>query len=247
MTTKIEAISKVLEDNNGIANWNIIYSQIEKYYPNIKSSNQWEAGIRGVLYRAINENKIFKQIGIGLFALQDFKEEKFEEVIESNDPIRMHSFMEGVCIEIGNFLKLKTFTADPSAKYNQLSLSNISILKNIPNFTYSDIVNTTKKIDVLWFNEQGYQFPKRAIEIVDSIGTLEKALSRTSQLFDFNLPFYILSKKEDVAKINKTLNNQLYSKVKNRYIVRDYDSIMNIYKNTIQNMNDNFFNIENLQ
>lgn len=70
--TKVEAIKKVLEDNKGIATWNIIYNQLEKYYPEIKNSKDWKAGVRGVLYRDIGKN--FKMIDEGVIALLDYNE-----------------------------------------------------------------------------------------------------------------------------------------------------------------------------
>ncbi len=73
--TKVEAIKRVLKDFGGIATWEIIYNNIEKYYPNAKQSIEWKAGIRGVLYREIKENKIFKKIDEGTFALLDYSEE----------------------------------------------------------------------------------------------------------------------------------------------------------------------------
>ena len=72
--TKIEAIVKVMQDNGGIANWAIIYNEIEKYYPNIKRQKSWTSGVRGVLYRAINKSKEFKRIDEGLFALKNYNE-----------------------------------------------------------------------------------------------------------------------------------------------------------------------------
>jgi hypothetical protein len=87
--TKVEAIKKVLEDNNGIATWQIIYDQIENYYPAAKKSKSWQEGIRGVLYREIKNGKNFKQVGLGLFALLNFKEDKFNDV--KKDKVRMHS------------------------------------------------------------------------------------------------------------------------------------------------------------
>lgn len=72
--TKVEAIKELLEDNGGIATWEIIYNEIEKYYPNAKVSREWQAGIRGVLYREIKNNKSFKKIEEGTFALLDFDE-----------------------------------------------------------------------------------------------------------------------------------------------------------------------------
>ena len=57
--TKVEAIKRVLEDNGGIATWEIIYNEIEKYYPEAKVSTEWQAGIRGVLYREIQKHQNF--------------------------------------------------------------------------------------------------------------------------------------------------------------------------------------------
>jgi hypothetical protein len=242
--TKIEAIKKVLEDHGGIATWKIIYDEVENYYLNAKKKQNWEPGLRGVAYREIYANKSFKQIGLGegMIALLDYKEEKIEDV--KKDTIRMHSFMEGVCLEIGNFLKLKTFTADPNAKYNNLPLSELTTLQNIPQFSYPEILDTSKRIDILWFNEKGFQFPKRAIEIVDSIGTLEPALKRSLQLLEFNLSFYILCKNEHLKKVEKELNFEPYIRIRDRYKVRDYESILNIYNNPIAHSNDEFLSTQ---
>jgi hypothetical protein len=241
--TKVEAIKKILEKHNGVATWKIIYDEIETYYPGIKKSNEWEAGIRGVLYREIKNNRNFKRVGLSMYALLDFQAEKVEEI--KHDTIRMHSYMEGVCIEFGNFLNLDTFTADPTAHYNNLNLSSIATLTNIPEFTYKEIVETAKRIDVLWFNKKGFQYPKRAIEIVDSIGTLEAALKRTLQLVEFNLSFYILCKKEHLKKVEKELNAEPYIRIRDRYFVRDYENILNIYNNPIASMQDNFLKVQN--
>ena len=72
--TKVEAIKKVMSDFNGVATWEIIYNNIEKYHPNAKKSKYWDAGIRGVLYREIKNNRNFKKIYDGSFALIDYDE-----------------------------------------------------------------------------------------------------------------------------------------------------------------------------
>ena len=72
--TKVEAIKKVLEDNNGLAVWSIIYNQLERYYPDIKSPKEWKAAVRGVLYRDLG--KSFKMLDEGLISLIDFDESK---------------------------------------------------------------------------------------------------------------------------------------------------------------------------
>ncbi len=75
--TKVQALKKLMEDNEGLASWSLIYNELEKYYPNIKKSKEWKAGIRGVLYRDIG--KTFKKLDNGLFAILEFKENKYLE------------------------------------------------------------------------------------------------------------------------------------------------------------------------
>lgn len=68
--TKVEAIERVMLDYGGIATLNVIYSEIEKYYPNAKASKEWKAGIRGVLYRDLG--KRFKKIDTSVYALVNY-------------------------------------------------------------------------------------------------------------------------------------------------------------------------------
>ena len=72
--TKVQAIAKVMQDNGGLSNWAMIYNEIERYYPTIKKSQQWQAGIRGVLYREIKAGRNFKKLDNSLFALISYDE-----------------------------------------------------------------------------------------------------------------------------------------------------------------------------
>ncbi len=72
--TKVEAIAKVMRNNGGIATLAIIYKEIEEYYPAVKNSKSWTAGVRGVLYREVYKNKNFKKVGDGLFSLINYDE-----------------------------------------------------------------------------------------------------------------------------------------------------------------------------
>lgn len=68
--TKVEAISELMKDYNGVVTLQIIYNEIEKYYPKAKESSEWQAGLRGVLYRDIG--KRFKKIDEATYALIDY-------------------------------------------------------------------------------------------------------------------------------------------------------------------------------
>lgn len=242
--TKVEAIKKILVANNGVANLNTIYTEIDKYYVNLVKGKDWTAGIRGVLYREIKKKRNFKKIGFSLYAVEDYKEEDITSI--KKDKVRMHSFMEGICLDIGNFLNLNTYTADPSAIYNNVPLSKLASLKNVPEFTYREIIETIKNIDILWFNRNGFAYPKKAIEVVDSIGTLEPALKRTFQLSEFNLSFYILCKSSDKPKVLKAIEKEPYLRLKHRYIVKDYESILEIYQKPFLYQDDDLFKVSSL-
>lgn len=68
--TKVEAVKKVLEKAGGSANWEHIYSHIEKFCPEAKNSNFWQEGIRGVVYREIRYKRNFKMAEKGVVALK---------------------------------------------------------------------------------------------------------------------------------------------------------------------------------
>ena len=131
--TKVQAIAKVMKDNNGVANLEMIYSDIDRYYPAIKKSNDWQAGIRGVLYREIRNHRMFKKIGLSIYALSDYKEEAKPD---KKDAVKMHSYIEGICVELGNYKGYDTYSADPSAWYrDRMQIRNFVTFSDIPQFS----------------------------------------------------------------------------------------------------------------
>lgn len=228
--TKVEAIAKVMEDNGGAASLEIIYNNICKYYPTAKDSNEWEAGVRGVLYREIRNNRRFKKIGLSIYALSEYKEENRPD---TTDAIRMHSYIEGICLELGNFNRFLTYTADPSAIYrDNLKLRNIATIHDLPNFSYDSIVQEAKRIDVIWFNDKGLAFPKKVFEVVDSIGTLNGAFNRSLQLINFITEFYIVAPEKHREKYLQTIDLEIYQPQKNRFSFVNYDDMLDLYETT---------------
>lgn len=227
--TKVEAIQKVMEDNHGTASLEIIYQNVEKYYPAVKISNEWEAGVRGVLYREIRNNKKFKKIGLSIYALQDYIE---EQKPKKEDTVRMHSYIEGICLEIGNFKNFRTYTADPSASYrDNLNLLNIASMNEIPQFSYNEVVQESRRMDVIWFNSKGLLFPQKVFEVVDSLGTLNGAFNRCLQLKNFRTEFFIVAPEQHRNKFNQTINLESYKESTDRFKFINYDEIIELYDN----------------
>ena len=230
--TKLDAIERVMLDNGGTASWNIIYDNITKYYPSAKSSDKWKEGIRGTLLRELPNSSRFKKIGLGIYAVADYQEEAKPT---NNDKVRMHSFIEGICLELGNFNKYKTYTADPSATYrDNLHLSDFASVQNLPDFSYSEIVHEAKNIDVIWLNKKGLAFPKKVFEVVDSLGTLSGAFNRSLQLQNFMTDFYIVAPQKHHEKHLQTINLEIYQAQKDRFNFINYDDIMELYESTLR-------------
>ena len=229
MVTKVEAIKKVIQDFNGVANWEQIYSNIEKYYPSVKVSKEWKAGIRGVLYREIKNKKNFKKVSLGLYSFADYQEENILE--EKKDKLKIHNFIQGVLVETGNREKFETYTPDKSKKYKEnIYLFQIQTLAEVPEFTYNKLINDIKWIDVLWFSKEELKFPIKIFEVIDSLGTLPKSLSRVLQLKNFNIEIFIVAPKKYESKYNAEINKQVYNEFRNRFRFLTYEMVKKWYK-----------------
>lgn len=142
----------------------------------------------------------------------------------------MHSFIEGICVELGNFKKFNTYTADPSAIYrDNIKLHDIVTLADIPNFTYNEIITEVKRIDVIWFNNAGLLYPNKVFEVVDSKATLLGAFNRLLQLSHFNTDFYIVAPEKHREKYIKTISLAPYNEQKNRFSFVNYDDLIALY------------------
>lgn len=229
--TKISALKNLMIDNSGKATWEEIYKNIENYYPKAKAMKDWQAGLRGVLYREIRKNKNFKQIGLGIFALLDYKE---EEKPKNDDIVRMHSYIQGICLELGNLNNYYTYVADPNFVFkDNVKLHTLSTLDKIPEFTYPEIINEIKRIDVIWFNKGSVVLPKKTFEVVDSLQTLEKAFNRSIKLFHFQTEFKIIAPKKYEKDFEKNLLSDPYFEYKNRFVFKDYDTITQLYDSAL--------------
>lgn len=230
--TKLDAIERVMIDNGGTASWNIIYDNITKYYPSAMSSAKWKEGIRGTLLRELPNSTRFKKIGLGIYAVADYQEDTKPTAA---DRVRMHSFIEGICLELGNFNNYRTYTADPSALYrDNLHLNDFASVKSLPEFSYSEIIHEAKNIDVIWLNPKGLAFPQKVFEVVDSVGTLSRAFNRSLQLQNFMTDFYIVAPEKHHEKYLQTINLEIYQLQKERFSFVNYDDIMDLYESTLR-------------
>jgi hypothetical protein len=110
-------------------------------------------------------------------------------------------------------------------------LKDLASVNEIYEFTYPDILKYAKTIDVIWFNKNGFQFPQRVFEIVDSIGTLTGAFNRSLQLLNFRTNFYIVAPEQHRAKYEQTVRLEPYNRNIDNFKFINYDDMISLYEN----------------
>ena len=116
-------------------------------------------------------------------------------------------------------------------KYKEnISLFQVETLEEFPEFTYSELIKDVKLIDVLWFSKEKLKFPVKIFEVVDSIGTLPKSLSRCLQLQNFNVEMFIVAPKEHETKCKNEMNKKIYNEFRDKFKFMDYNSVKRWYE-----------------
>lgn len=105
-------------------------------------------------------------------------------------------------LEIGNLKGYNTFipAQDKNNLFLDRPLRSISTLDKIFDFSYQNIVNRAKTIDVIWFNNRN--LPHSFFEVEHSTD-IQNSLLKFNDLQDFYSKFYILSVSERKKNLNK--------------------------------------------
>ena len=228
-----EAVIKTIEELGGIAT----LGQINQKIFNIKDC-EWKsktpfASIR----RIVQLDKNIYRIKPGLYALKKLQN-KFEsegifveneknidtkEIIDFN-----HSYYQGLLLEIGNIKKYITYipAQDKNKLFINKPLKEISTVDKIYEFTYPNLVNRAKTIDVIWFNER--KLLSSVFEVEHSTD-IQNSLLKFNDLQDFKTEFYIVSSIKRKEEFNAKLKYSSFSEIKDRVKFLDYQYISDLH------------------
>jgi hypothetical protein len=193
-------------------------------------------------HKTINErvqrDDNFVKLKAGLYGLKNhlnkLPDEYNPKIKKSKDEenIITHSYIQGMLIEIGNLNGFTTFTPDKSGLFIKKKLSEIITQNDIPKFTYDNILQSTKYIDVIWFNER--QFPNSIFEVENSTN-FRNSLVKFVELQDFETKMILIAPKEvsKIKKFNQEIEKSAFASIKNRVKFFDYEFIEKMYNNQI--------------
>lgn len=225
-----EAVIKTIEKLGGIATLGELYKEVFK----IKEC-EWKtktpfASIR----RIVQEDKNIYKIKPGLYALTKYKtlfDERGivpESLITDTNIEFNHSYYQGLLLEIGNMNKMLTYipAQDKNKIFINKPLKEISTIEKIFNFTYPELVNRAKNIDVIWFNER--KMLSSVFEVEHSTD-MQNSLLKFNDLQDFNSKFYIVSSGLRKSEFLKKMNYSSFNPIKDRVKFIDYEYVANLH------------------
>jgi hypothetical protein len=222
-----EAVIKVMEENGGFATLGFLNQKVLKV-PNCEWKTKTPfASIR----RIVQDERCFFRIKPGLWALRGHKDEilkkfsikskKSEEEKEFN-----HSYYQGLLVEIGNIKNYQTFVPnqDKNKRFLNKTLKEITTIENIFHFSYDNIVEKAKTVDISWFNNR--KLPSFMFEI-EHTTNINESLLKFFELQDFNINFYIVADNVRKREYEQKISSNVFTSIKKRIRFIDYNNLSN--------------------
>ncbi len=224
-----EVVIKIMEENGGYATLGYLYENVLKFLE--RSGIHWKTKTPfATIRRIVQDKRFFFRIKPGLWALKTYRDKLPDDVIllvekeTKPDADSIHTYYQGLLVEIGNIKGFKTYIPpqDKNKKFLGKRLRDIVGFEKMPNFTYNRIIQKVRTIDVIWFNER--EFPAGAFE-VNHTSDFQSSLFKFIELQDFNVGFYIVSPKERYGEFKSKVESTAFNPIRNRIRFLTYDQI----------------------
>jgi len=189
-----------------------------------------EASVRRIVQ---DSDQIFR-VQPGLWALEEMRDEvlqKFQLKVGNNksEELFTHGYYQGLLVEIGKYRRFKTYV--PAQDKNRLflgqHLSEISDTVEIPHFTYDNILQKARTVDVIWFNERN--LPSYFYE-VEHTTDIKNSLSKFYELQDFYAGFFIVADKRRKNEFEDKLSASIFNPINKRVKFIDYERVAKMYE-----------------
>ena len=244
--TQAQAVIEIIDKLGGIATLNQINQHIFKI-----EGCEWKtktpfASVR----RIVQLTKGIYKIKPGLYALESHrnqleadgimvqteKNKDSEEIISFN-----HSYYQGLLLEIGKMRHLDTFVPnqDKNKKFIKTPLGEIRTLQSIPQYSFSDLVERSSTIDVIWFNN--HKMPHSFYEVEHSTD-IQNSLLKFDDLKDFSARMVIVADEKRQTEFNSKMNYAAFNVLREnkRVAFLSYDSLDKQYEQELQKQRMDF-------
>jgi len=227
-TTFSQAIEQIILDNGYLASLQHIYKEFPKY-----RALTGKTPLKTIQER-VQRDPRFTRIGLGIYALTDYLHKlptSPKPQSKEQEKEQTHYSIQGMLLEIGNMEGFDTYSPNKNAIFDNKPLLQIMTLSEFPNFTYSNIVQSVRFIDVLWFNNRG--FPKFTFE-VEITPQFRNSLLKFSEISDFDTAFYVIAEAENQDRYHREISRSVFREIKGRCLFKTCDQVRDMYLKSIE-------------
>jgi hypothetical protein len=225
-----EQVIEVMRSNGGFATLGFLNQNVD--VSNWQSKTPY-ASIR----RIVQDGRFFFKIKPGLWALKEYEKDvlkKFEiekSIGKQND--FNHAYFQGLLVEIGNLRGFHTHipTQDKNKKFLDKPLHAVSSMPSMFEFSYSEIVNRAKTVDVIWFNQR--KLPTSFFEVEHSTD-IQNSLLKFNELQDFYSSFYIVGTIVKKREFDNKIAYSAFKEIRERVKFIDYDFVSNLHTKSFE-------------
>lgn len=140
-----------------------------------------------------------------------------------------HGFYQGLIVEIGNMKQYTTYVPaqDQNRKFLEKPLKDICSTIRIPEFSYENLTDRARTVDVIWFNER--KMPNSFFEVEHSTD-IQNSVTKFCDLQDFNSRFLIVAPQNRKEQFDKVMGRTAFQEVKERVSFHSYENILKQYE-----------------
>lgn len=225
--TQTQQVIDTLRKCGGYATLGNLYHLVDTKSWATKTPNE---SIRRIVQQS---DDIFK-IQPGLWALEECRNEvmrKFDiQTKEGKDDEHFtHGFYQGLLIEIGNMRHFTTYipAQDQNRKFLEKPLKDLCSTIRIPSFSYGNLTDRARTVDVIWFNER--KMPNSFFEVEHSTD-IQNSVTKFCDLQDFSSRFCIVAPKNRMEQFKKVMSRTAFKDVKERVEFRSYEQVTKLYE-----------------
>lgn len=184
--------------------------------------------------RIVQQSDAIFKIQPGLWALEECRKEvmrKFDIQTKEAKSVEnfTHGYYQGLIIEIGNMKHFTTYVPaqDQNRKFLEKPLKDICSTIHIPNFSYDNLTDRARTVDVIWFNER--RMPNSFFEVEHSTD-IQNSVTKFCDLQDFNSRFLIVAPQNRREQFEKVMSRTAFKDVRGRVDFHSYESILKQYE-----------------
>jgi hypothetical protein len=229
-----QAVIEVMRARGGYATLGQLYQQVLRV-PGVEWKTKTPfASIR----RIVQDPRFFFKIRPGLWALNEFKdkipfqpESKTAKAGQGGE--FTHAYYQGLLVEVGNLRHFGTFVPnqDQNHKFVDKALGTMITVDPFYHFTYDQLVQRARTIDVTWFNTRN--MPDSFFEVEHSTD-IYNSLLKFDELQDFNANFRIVADRSRQREFQSKLAIDAFRDIAPRVKFISYETVSELHAKTYE-------------